>query len=129
MHFNGTAVMDRSDTHEQSPPSPSASVAGLSYGELAIALCASDMPTVRHLALDVSDHQLVAWVCQGSDRLGEDRVRELDEEARGTRIHWMEGRLSAPECHAVERRIWGSVRRSELSHGMAYRILCGRGVL
>jgi hypothetical protein len=90
-----------------------AQVNALSYGELAVALYASDMPTRR----DRSRHdpvQVGAWARQGMERLGPARIMEL--EARSTRAV-----LASNE--AAFDAVWPNWRRGQAAHDLAYRHL------
>jgi hypothetical protein len=96
-------------------------LAGLGYGQLAVALCASDMPNER--LDDVPCGRVAGWARQGVDRLGERRVWELDERSRRLNLAYDAGKISNGEYTAQTRRIWRSFRRLQRSHDLASRLV------
>jgi hypothetical protein len=98
---------------------PAATVASLSYGELSVALNASDMPGTH--APGVGLRQLSAWAQQGLDRLGADTVRRIDQRTRALASRYESGELTAAE-RAEYRRMWPSQRRRNTAISHAYHL-------
>lgn len=94
-----------------------AGLGGLSYGQLAVALSASDMPTSRQG--EVPAEWVVKWARQGVDRLGERGVRELNERSSRINLALVNGEISRAEHAALVRQIWGSSQRATRSHDRA----------
>ena len=105
---------DAEDSSDACAAEPAASphAGELTYGELAVALYASDMPTAKG---SPAPAEIAAWAGQGLDRLGPARVWELDY--RGRRAVGRD-----PEYSAV----WPSPRRAGAARALAYRYLRAR---
>lgn len=110
-------------------PSPNSVWPGvlMSYGELATALNASDMPTVRFGPDDLSGADLAAWVSQGTARLGGlDQVNSLAARSRVLRLRCFQAETATEQERSELRRMWPR-RRATVAHDLAWRFLnvCG----
>lgn len=98
-----------------------AEVAGLSYGELALAISCSGMPTVRPRGVKEDP---LAYALDGLARVGVDGLRRLDaESSRLVEVKYFgpdkPARRAASMAHS---RLWGGVRRFDRAHGLAGRL-------
>ncbi|MGP4029175.1 hypothetical protein [Actinomadura sp. 3N407] len=116
--LQGTAP-GRARAGEMQAAMAEAGLSGLSYGQLAVALAASDMPDQRQD--DVPAEWLAKWARQGVDRLSVRGVRELDECSIRVNLAFLDGHLTRAGHAALVRQMWGSNRRRQLSHDLACR--------
>ncbi len=102
----------------------------LDYGELAVALAASDMPTKR---VDLTADERVAYAVQGLARLGVATVRERAEQACDINLRivdladrhggrWPTGHPVAVGLDKADRELWGGPRRRDRAHDVAWSI-------
>ncbi|MFE7872759.1 hypothetical protein ACFUYE_20740 [Micromonospora humida] len=96
-------------------------VAALSYGELALAVRCSEMPTDRPQG--VKEDPLV-YAIDGLARVGAEEIRRLCEQSQV----WVDRKYfgadrSAKRAASIEHnRLWGGARRFDRSHTMAGRL-------
>lgn len=106
----------------------------LDYGELAVALAASDMATKR---IDLTAEERVAYAVQGLTRLGVATVQERTAQARNINLRmvdladrhggrWPTGHPVAVGLDKADRELWGGIRRKGRAHGVAYSIVSTR---
>jgi hypothetical protein len=121
MQHNGTAVLDRTEAAQvrnvpgQARPEPAATahealfgqVRDLPYGELAVALYASSMPTSRAARRNTPAEQIEAWAAEGLELLGAAQV---------WRLTWRTRNGTGPEHVAI----WPSARREGAAYDMAW---------
>ncbi|MBF8187463.1 hypothetical protein ITP53_17320 [Nonomuraea sp. K274] len=96
----------------------------LPYGELAVALYASDMPTRRLPARDIALEQVAAWVARGVERLGgEVKVWWLDFQSRQLGIRLSEAGATTSQERTEYRALWPQPRREDSALSLAY-VVC-----
>lgn len=110
MHNNGTSVLTSAET----PTSEATAVFGLSYGELAVVLYASDAPTraLRSMPRD----ELIGWGAQGLARIGAELAWWTDYRSR--RLGGYDGQWTA-EMDAEYTRMWPRQGRAVASRDAA----------
>lgn len=129
----GQRDMDVDDTFTAASglPHARAIAGGLSYGELAIALAASDMPTTRTAVVDAQAWQ---WAAEGLARLGLGRLLDRAAEARRIGLRYASlmdrhgsddtpaARAEARVIDGQSRRLWGCTDREDHAHDLAWRL-------
>ena len=98
-----------------------ADVAALSYGELALAISCSGMPTGRPQGVKEDP---MAYALDGLARVGVDKLRRLNAEAsRLVEVKYFgpdkPARRAASMAHD---QLWGGARRFDRAHGLAGRL-------
>lgn len=128
MYNHGTAAALTAPT----APRPSSDLTSISdmvkemgYGELAIALAASDMNTTilrGDQGRDVPTAQLAAWVEQGTERLGGDlavwQLFQQELQANGRLL----GDRETDADRALYRRLWSNKTRERVCRNLGYRL-------
>jgi hypothetical protein len=102
----------------------------LTYGEVAIAVHASDMPGTRRAAFG---RDLAELVIQGVARLGMQEIRWRDTVSCAAVLALaaaQDAGVSAPPgaCAAYD-RLWPSRRRAQLAHDVAFHVLFANHVI
>ncbi len=110
MQYQGTSVLDRPEVSPAAASDVYALADELTYGELAVALYASDMPTRRRAAWSAAPDQVAAWAAQGVARLGRARVWQLDYRSRQSALR------PGDEYEAI----WPDSRRAGTANGVGY---------
>jgi hypothetical protein len=97
------ATLTRSHSAPLLPSAQALSVADLSNGERTVALYVSDLPDgYRYKRGDTA--QLVAWIIQGANRLGLDRLRRIAALEGGYRRFVVRNRVTAEQERAHAER-------------------------
>jgi hypothetical protein len=112
MQNQGTSVLVKPET----PTSDVPAVFGLTYGELAVALYASDLPT--RAMRGVPRLELIEWAAQGLDRIGAELAWWTDYRSRriGGCETWSAGQ------RAEYTRMWPNAPRARAAYDGASRL-------
>ncbi|SCL22837.1 hypothetical protein GA0070616_2614 [Micromonospora nigra] len=96
-------------------------VAALSYGELALAVRCSEMPTDRPQGVKEDP---LAYAIDGLARMGVVAIRRLEEQSQAlvNRKHFGPDRPAKRTAAVEHNRLWGDARRFDRSHSMAGRL-------
>jgi hypothetical protein len=119
------ATLDHDNGHPAALPAgePVAGTAldaalGLDYGELAVALYFSDMPSRRPSRVAITAEQILALVVQGVERLGVARVRAVAKEYRRHAIA-----ETQPGYAVLGPSPLPNDRRDACAHALAWRLM------
>ena len=104
-------------------PDQGTSVARLTYGELIVALGASDLPTRRR----VSDAEAISYAVQGLARLGLDGVRAVQRDALRLGRVAADGGPGGAAAATAHGALFGGSTRADRACGAAYSLRFGTG--